>query len=43
MHHNMSPPTLREGPQKPYSRLSEGDLCTILQANFAEFIFSAPG
>jgi hypothetical protein len=29
----------REEPQKPSSRLSEGDPCTILQVNFGEFLF----
>jgi hypothetical protein len=34
-----SPPTPREWPQKPSSRLSEGDLYKIVQANFAESLF----
>jgi hypothetical protein len=36
-HHNMQTLPTEGGPQKPSSRPSEGDLCTIVQMNFREF------
>jgi hypothetical protein len=35
--------TRREGPQKPFSRLSEGDLCIMLYVDFRESPFHALG
>jgi hypothetical protein len=35
----VGPGTPRDSPQTPYSRPQEGILCTILDANFAEFSF----
>jgi hypothetical protein len=32
---------VREGPQKSSSRVSEGNLCRILQVNFGELAFHA--
>jgi hypothetical protein len=39
-HHNMwSPLTPRGGPQKAFSGLWKGVLCTIMNPNFGEFHF----